>query len=236
MARREIELVVEGSQAYGLIHNHDWEGLAPWMDGELLDAEGRLKVVPSLVYEGFKQSEIALWAVQRGAYYLPTVEAVAFIRDNLLGSRDRALEIGAGSGAFGRALGVRMTDSYQQERPEIAAMYRLLQQPVIRYGRDVEKLDAHAAIEKYRPEVVVAAWVTNRKDEASGVTIGNPDGVWEEHVIGAASVRRYIFVGHEQVHQHKPVLRFPHETLIVPGLYSRSMQSGRNVVWVWDKS
>lgn len=59
---------------------------------------------------------------------------------------------------------------------------------------------------------------------------------YEEHILGAASVRRYIFVGHEQVHQKKPVLRFPHETIIVPGLYSRSMQtSGRNVVWVWDK-
>lgn len=235
MARREIELVTQGSQAFGLIHNHEWEKLAPRMDAELLDGEGRLQAVPASVYAAYSQPEIALWAVQRAAYYLPTVEAVTFIREALLGPLDRVLEIGAGSGAFGRALGVRMTDSYQQERPEIAVMYRLLQQPVIRYGRDVEKLDAHAAIEKYHPEVVVAAWVTNRKDDASGVTIGNPDGVWEEHVIGASSVRRYVFVGHEQVHQHKPILKFPHETLVVPGLYSRSMQSGRNVVWVWDK-
>ena len=234
MARRE--LVEGGAQAYGFIHEHDWERLRVRMDAELLDEEGRLKVVPASVYAGYSQDEIALWANRHAYYYLPTVEAVAFIREALLGAPDRALEIGAGAGAFGRALGIRMTDSYQQERPEIRGLYELMKQPVIRYGRDVEKLDAHEAIEKYKPEVVVAAWVTNRKDDSRGARIGNPDGVWEEHVIGSDSVRRYVFVGHEQVHVAKPLLRFPHATVLVPGLYSRTLQEGRNVVWVWDKT
>ncbi len=36
----------------------------------------------------------------------------------------------------------------------------------IPYGKTVEKLDADAAVRKYRPKVVIACWVTHRFDPA----------------------------------------------------------------------
>ena len=47
-----------------------------------------------------------------------------------------------------------MTDSFMQEEPWCRAIYASMQQPTVRYGADVEKLDAAAALPKSRPAVL----------------------------------------------------------------------------------
>lgn len=203
------------------------------LEAECIDGAGRLRAVTAKFYAGFKRNDLSAWCVARGFYCLPTLELVDFIRDQI--DCDAALEIGAGNGALGRAVGIPMTDSHQQERPEMAALYRGLGQAAVEYGADVEKLTALEAVEKYRPRVVVAAWVTHRWDRRRPHLKGNMYGVDEARLLDKPFVRRYVFVGSESVHGKeapKPILSRRHETHRLPFLYSRAFEP-TDVVWVW---
>lgn len=205
------------------------------LDAECLDANRMLKVMPASFYARWPREDLMLWCVQRGFYCLPTHELVDFLRDLI--DCDDALEIGAGNGCLGRAIGIPMTDSYQQEREDVRALYDDLGQGLVHYGPDVEKLTALEAVEKYRPTVVLAAWVTHRWSRDRPNARGNMHGVDEGRLLGKKSVRRYIFVGNESVHVDqapKPILARRHETHRLPFLFSRSF-APRDVVWVWRR-
>ena len=190
--------------------------------------DGRLDPMPAAFYATVPQNDLSIFCVRRGFYCLPTVELIEWLRERIGGRK--AIEIGAGNGAIGRALGIPMTDSRQQERPEMAAYYASLGQATVSYPDDVEKLSAAAAVEKYKPEVVIAAWVTHRYYTHSHELGGNQWGVDESRL----RVATYIHVGHEGVHAQKPILKREHETHRLPFLYSRSMTL-KNVVWVWTR-
>jgi hypothetical protein len=205
------------------------------LDAECLDAGGQLKVMPADFYARRPRHELFIWCVRRGFYCLPTHELVEFIRDQIDG--ESALEIGAGNGCLGRSVGIPMTDSKQQEREDIKARYEHEEQTVITYGPDVEKLTALEAVEKYRPTVVLAAWVTHKYNRDRPAARGNMNGVDESRLLDKKSVKKYIFVGHERVHGEnapKPILSRRHETHRLPYLYSRSPEP-RDVIWVWKR-
>lgn len=188
---------------------------------------GLLRPMPAAFYAQYSQHDLSLWCVTRGIYCLPTTELIEFLGKEIAGKR--AIEIGAGNGVIGRALGIPATDSRMQERPEIAEFYASIGQQVVTYGQDVDKLDAAEAIEHYQPEIVIAAWVTHQYDENDHHRGGNAFGIDEEAIAKRAT---YIHVGHERVHAQKPVLKIPHETHRIP-LWSRSFEADENVIWIW---
>ncbi|WP_087864216.1 hypothetical protein [Comamonas thiooxydans] len=192
----------------------------------LLDANGNLKVVPASVYEQTTTLERYVFGHKNAVYNFPTTELIEHLRE-IIGDRS-AIEIGAGNGVMAKALGIPATDSRQQERPEIIAHYELLRQPVIRYGDNVEKLDAHDAIRKYRPQVVVATWVTQKFDPSKPELGGNVDGVVEEWVI--QNVQEYLFIGNLKTHATKTIWSLPHTKQALPFLYSRSMTETPNFI------
>ncbi|WP_147282933.1 hypothetical protein [Pseudorhodoferax soli] len=124
------------------------------ISGELLDAHGRLQVVPAAVLAETSAEERMLFCVRHGVYGLPTAELCDFLGDRIGGRT--AIEIGAGTGILARTLGIAATDNRQQEDPAIRAHYQSLGQPTVPYGPDVEKLDAHRAVEQHGPQVVIA--------------------------------------------------------------------------------
>lgn len=134
------------------------------------------------------------------------------LRERIAGRR--AIEIGAGNGALAQALGIAATDSRLQEEPDIAAYYRAIGQPPVRYGAQVEKLDAVAASAKYRPQVVIGSWITHLADPAPPEKGGSACGVDEEQVV--ASRDEYICIGNAQVHRHKPIWNLPHDKVSPP--------------------
>jgi hypothetical protein len=93
------------------------------LDRECLDELGFLRPVPARFYADFSQADIALWCHHRAFYYLPTIEALDWVRALLPEDLSKALEIGSGNGCLGRGLGIRTTDNRQQERGEIAKIY-----------------------------------------------------------------------------------------------------------------
>lgn len=138
-------------------------------------------------------------------------------------------------GDLGSLLGIPMTDSYSQTTPEMRMYYASLGQPIISPPPSVEKLDALEAVKKYKPEVVVAAWVTQLfQDGDTEEKIGSSVyGVDELRILDCCQT--YIFIGNAQVHKDKRILKKPHETHKAYYLLSRSLHAQENVIWVWSK-
>lgn len=200
--------------------------------GSLLDPQGLLRPLPAAAFDAIPWNDLRLWCHFNARYGLPTTELVAWLREVIAGRP--AIEIGAGAGDLAHHLGIPGTDSHLQDWPEIARYYQALQQPTIRYGRDVEKLDAEAAIRKHRPRVVLASWVTEWIDPAlpPPPNGGNMHGIKEDAIVAAGLC--YILVGNEAVHGRKRIMALPHKTHALPFLRSRGHDRAGNRVYVWN--
>lgn len=192
----------------------------------LLDEHQNLKVVPASVLAETTTLERVCFGNRRAIYNFPTVELIEHLKE-IIGDRS-AIEIGSGNGVMAKALGIPATDNRQQERPDVVAYYELLRQPVIKYGDNVEELDAHAAVKKYKPKVVVATWVTHKFNPADPTREGNQDGVDEAWIIDNCD--EYVFIGNMKTHEKKPIWSRPHTKQALPFLYSRSMSDAPNFI------
>lgn len=174
-------------------------------------------------------------------YGLATVELIDWLRGHI-GAPDRALEVGAGCGVFGRALGVRSTDSFVQNRPEVRAFYERTRQPVVTYGPNVEMCDANQAAWRYRPEVIFGSWVTHKYSESAHHLGGSVYGIDEHDLLATPWLKKYIVYGNESVHDLKPIVR------VLPSgwsltkykdkdfMYSRAQRPHLNCVYVFKRS
>ena len=197
----------------------------------LLDDRGRLRVSPTRTLAGTTAAERLLFGVLHGIYSFPTDELCDFLRTKIAGKV--AIEIGAGHGILADALSIPATDNRQQEDPELKDYYRKLGQRTVPHGGNVEKLDAAAAIAKYRPDVVIACWVTHRFDPCRPDARGSLTGVDEAAIL--ESCDEYIFIGNERVHAHKPIWEMPHEKLTPPWLYSRALNGSHDFIASWRR-
>lgn len=196
-----------------------------------LDPHGQLRIHPLAFWQQFSQLEIGYFCVTQGHYCIPTQELIDWLR-TAIGGR-KAIEVGAGQGALGRALSIPTTDNKMQLRPEIAALYQSYGQEIIRYGNDVRQLDAESAVQHFMPKVVVAAWLTHRYNPDEHWREGNQYGPREERIIRKVD---YIFIGNRGVHRHKPILSLPHESYEFPWLLSRAVSGEPNFIAVWKRS
>lgn len=170
----------------------------------LLDNKGVLLPQPASFWNQLDVAQRARFGHEKGIYSFPTIEGVAFIKEIIAGREQAALEIGAGNGCWGKALGIRSTDSYLQRRPDVAAQYAKLRQPAASYGPHVEKLEAIKAIRKYRPKIVVASWVTQKFRADRFCMRGNADGVDELRLLEL--VDEYILIGNTMQHSDKMII------------------------------
>jgi len=194
-----------------------------------LDAAGQILIQPAAAYAAKTVEWRGIFGNLFGFYSFPTEELVAYLKD-LIEFRS-AIEIGSGNGVLAAALGIPATDSRQQEVPEIAALYEFGGMPVVRYGENVETLNYRQAIEKYRPEVVIACWVTHKWDANRPKAKGNQFGIDEEWVL--ANCKTYVHVGNCRTHNGKSILRRRHTTFRPPWLYSRAMNGSPNEILIW---
>jgi len=172
----------------------------------------------------YSQDDLSFFSWKHGVYALPTKELIYFLISQKIN-----LEIGTGFGLISKYLKhVILTDNKLQERPDIVAQYKALNQPVIKYYPKIEQLDGNAAVDKYKPKKVLACWVTQKWKE--GITLdGNVDGVDEEDIL--SKVDKYIFVGNTEIHKNKIILDRVKETIDFPML-SRT-NKGKNVIWIF---
>jgi hypothetical protein len=201
------------------------------LDAALLDERGYLKIVPSSIYLQFDPVYTRLWCHKHGFYCLPTTELIEWLRQNIV--PHKTIEIGAGNGAVGRALGIPITDSCFMEKPEVAEHYKLMGQPVTTYAPDIIKADALAAISGFKPSVVIACWVTHKYLPTEAWREGNKWGIEERIILN--KVKKYILVGNTTVHDKKPIMDIEHEELYFPWLLSRLQNQENNRIYIWHK-
>lgn len=197
----------------------------------LLNEDGKLKLLPAEYYNNLKRSDFRVFCHTYGRYGIPTIELINYLK-NVIGSR-RAIEIGSGAGDLGLYLGnIPMTDNKQQEWRSIALRYKIMGQPVIKYPKDVEKIDALDAVKKYEPQVVVASWITPYSPVE--VSFGsNPHGVREQEILDL--VDTFIIVGNLDTHWDKPIMKIKHEELYFDWLVSRGKNQNNNRIFIWNK-
>lgn len=200
-----------------------------YLDTLLLDgANGRIKLLPASVYSGIDPVHLAIWSGRHAMYAFPTTELVDWLR-TLIGER-KAIEIGAGNGDLGYHLGIPMVDNYCQQIPEVRSLYEAMRQAPTSPRSDVEKIDAVVAVKKYRPQVVIGAYITQKY---KGGNNGNVYGPEEEEIL--EGTRCYVHIGNEKTHGDKRIRRHRHQTLRFDWLVTRSMQPESNVIYVWGK-
>jgi len=202
------------------------------LEPDVLDARGRMKVLPASFWAETTYEERALFGHRQGIYSFPTVELVEELSALIAGRR--AIEIGAGHGVLAEALGIPATDSKQQNRAKYRAIYELTGQPPVKYGRNVTQLDARAAVRRYRPEVVIGCWVTHKYDPRRHWASGNEAGIDEADVI--ANTGLYVVIGNERVHASKAIWDLPHRVTHAAFLYSRAAPGSREFLAMWPNS
>lgn len=170
---------------------------------DLFDEAGTLQPMPAAFWAEQPRQARQIFGHKHGLYSFPTLELIATLKGMLPAG---TLEIGAGNGGYCKALEIRGTDSYMQELPEIKAHYAAHGQPTVNYGAHVEKIDANAAVKKYRPRAILAAWVTHRFDPLRPELGGNAYGVNERQMIDRLYVEQYFFIGNSGTHRDKPLL------------------------------
>lgn len=203
-----------------------------YMDEMLLDESGRVRVLPCSEYKNIPADHIKMWGNKNGVYCLPTVELIEWLRDRIGGRK--AVEICAGNGAIGRALGIVTTDSHIQTMPEMAAYYKSIGQKPISPPSDVYEFEANEAIDTLKPKVVVASYATQKYepgDEREPKIGSSVYGVDEIFLL--QKVETYIFVGNDASHGDKRINAIAHETIRPDWLVTRAMEPSKNFIKVW---
>jgi len=188
-----------------------------------------MKILPASVWDSFSWSEVRMLLHQTGTYVVPTEELIDYL-DKLIGE-ESAIEICAGNGFIGRELGIPVTDSYQQQDDkESVLFYKLAGQPTIKYPKDVIKLEANKAVDRFHPHTVLACYATHkwRYDTMSG----NDKGVDFRKLI--RKIKRLILVGNTEIHKDNPLMEIPYEEIILPGLITRSARPETNRIFIWE--
>ncbi len=203
-------------------------GLIRDISAEVLGPDGRMQILPAAYWAGTTTAERALFGHTHGIYSLPTVELVDHLRA-VIGPH-KAIEIGAGNGVLAQALGIVATDSRQQEKEPWRSAILAARQPLVPYGDNVIEMAGNRAVRHYKPDIVLACWVTHKYRPHRHSDGGNQAGVTEEDILTQAT---YIFVGNEKVHQHKSIWNQPHSIEYPPYVYSRSQSGAREFIATW---
>ena len=204
-----------------------------YLDRDLLDEKGLLKVLPARFYKNTPPNHISLWAGKHGIYVFPTTELVDWLRERI-GTR-KAIEIGAGNGAIARALNIVATDSHVQNTPEMIEYYRMIGQQTTRPPADVYKFEAGDAVDILKPQVVVAAFVTQKFQQGDQTSFVGSSVFGADELSSLPKVETYIHVGNDKSHGDKRILKFPHEVFRFDWIVTRAQDQSLNSITVWDR-
>lgn len=201
---------------------------------DLLLVNGLIQVVSASDLAQIPQSHLSIWGGKRGVYCFPTNELIDWLKEQVGGRK--AIEICAGTGVIGRALGIPSTDSYIQTSPEMVALYSLWNQHPIFPPSDVHRYEANEAVDHFKPEVVLGSYITQRYlpgDEDEPKVGSSVWGVDELSLL--PKVKTYIAIGNKTTHGDKRIRKFPHSSYQFPWLFTRSQKPEENEISVWNR-
>lgn len=204
-----------------------------YLEARLLLPNKKLRLLPAAEYDTLDPHDLRLFCHKYARYGLPTEETVATIKA-MIGGR-MAIEIGCGHGDLGYHLGIHRTDAMLQDEPGIKELYRLTGQPTVNYPNDVKKLTAEAAVEKFKPQVVVGSWITewispHLPPPPQG---GSVFGVKVAEML--AKIETYIMVGNLATHGRSACMSLPHDTMAFDFIRSRAVQPELDRIFTWER-
>lgn len=203
------------------------------LDDLLLNQDGRIKLLPAEFYHSLPLDIFRAWCAQRARYGIPTAELVCWLQSRIAGRN--AIEVAAGNGDLGYHLGIRQTDSCCQTKNKTASLFfSTFQQVPTKPQSDVIEMDAERVVQVYKPDVVIASWLTRRfikGKDIEGVSQASILGPEEEKILKGCA--EYIHVGNLAQHSQKTLLDLPHETYQFPWIVSRAADQSLNAIHVW---
>lgn len=215
----------------GRIPNKD----VSYLDKMLFNSDGSVIPLESKELLKLPKEDIVIWGNKHGRYIIPTQELIVYLKD-LIGGR-LCVEICAGFGDLGKALGIKSTDSGQQMQPDMMAYMTLLGQRPIKPLPHVEIINANEAVRKYKPEVVIAGFATQlyqKGDESANPKIGSSIyGVYEQDIL--KNTKMYIHIGNFLTHGDKRIRVHKHKVFQPDWLVTRSMSPAHNVIFIWGE-
>lgn len=211
---------------FTIIHEKYLKDISP----ELLLPNGKLKLFPAKFYDDKNKSDLLLFCHNYARYGIPTIELIDFLIQKIDGRS--AIEIGSGHGDLGYHLNINMTDSKIQRKPEVQQVYKEMKQPLIDYPDDVEEIEALDAIEKYKPSVAIASWITTYAPSAMPYG-SSPYGIKEDKILD--KIETFIIIGNNDLHRDKPICKLPHLEIYEPWIKSRATNLENNRIYIWDR-
>lgn len=208
-----------------------------YLDNLLLDENNLLRPVPTKLLNSIPQNHLLLWGTDHAVWQFPTIELIDWLKVQIGGRK--ALEICAGNGAIGRALGVTSTDNRSQSRPYVQrnmqAIYgaAILESATTNPPKDVKKFEAVEAIRIFRPQIVFGCFVTpkgRREDAAKGIMC-NAYGPDMKELLSRVPV--FIHFGNKATHFENPIYKIPHEEYKFDWLFTKTFDPSLNRVWIW---
>jgi hypothetical protein len=171
------------------------------------------------------------WCHWRARYNVPTWELIEWLQGET--ERCTLLEVGAGAGDLWQS-GAIQTDSKIQADPKARGFWEAMGQPPIVYPEWVKKMDAITAARTYKPDVILASWVTQclRPTDPVG-SMGCMFGPDLLHLKNMC--KRLIYIGNRTTHGDMRLLREPHRELSFPWLYSRAQDVDGNRIWIFER-
>jgi len=202
-----------------------------YLDNELLDNQGRFIIKPASFYKNIPQIHLRQWGHENAIYCFATTELIDWLQPHVV---DKTIQIGAGNDSIGRALDIPATDSRMQDMSDVKLYCAIGKQPTVNYPDYVLKMDANSAVNIFKPDVVIGAWVTHKWDKFFEWRKGNMYGIDEKDII--KKVKKYIVIGNEFVHRKKPILNRVSKILKFPWLYSRAIKPEMNCIYIWEQN
>lgn len=200
---------------------------------EVICENKKLKLFDSSHWKSYEWNVFRMFCHVYGRYGIPTNEMISFLREVINGRQ--TIEIGAGHGDLGFHLGIPMTDSKLQNRPEVKLEYMLMGQPTIDYPDDVEEAEAIIAVLKHKPQVVIGSWITAFGNPATHNYGCNLYGINEDILIDIPYVETYIVIGNIDQHGDKPIMKRKHDEYYFDWHVSRAKHQINNRIWIWNK-
>ncbi len=198
------------------------------------DYSASKKIIPASAREilEFNQNQISQFCHTYAIYQVPTIELIDFLKKEII---ETAIEIGSGNGSIGRSLNIPMTDNCMQKWKSIKAHYKVLKAPTINYPSDIIELDAHSAVNQYKPQTVIGSWITQKYEphmEKYSEVSANVFGVDEIELL--RKVKKYIHIGNEHTHESKEIFKkYKAKRIYADWLISRSQKRDQNVIYIF---
>lgn len=173
-----------------------------------------------------------LWCEANAVYGIPTTELIEWLsKEVAMHGAGKCLEIGSAHGGIARALGIKGVDNHMQDWPSVKQHYQQMGSPTIKYGPDVQQIDATLAVERFKPSFVFGAWITHRFNPKKRELGGNQYGPDLGKIIKMTNL---CLMGVDKTHGQNPLLQLPHITIKEPWIISRNMDS-QNWLKIWGK-